>query len=86
MTFEAMSLYSGEPASEGCKPLVKEEPLDTSTQDDIQPDRKSRLKKKMKFTIVSIATLATSIAAFTHHRSNGLLPSITEQLPSSASA
>ena len=46
MTFEAMSLYSGEPASEGCKPLVKEEPLDTSTQQDTQQDRKPCLERE----------------------------------------
>ena len=46
MTCEAISLYSGEPASEGYKPPVKGELLDMSTQEDTQPDRKSRLQKK----------------------------------------
>ena len=50
MTCEAMSMDQEEPASEGYKPSVKEELLDTSTQQDTQqdtqPDRKSCLKRK----------------------------------------
>ena len=46
MTGEAMSLDPEEPMCEGYKPPVKEVPLDMSTQQDNQPDCKSRLKKK----------------------------------------